>query len=86
MSSRPVAVCGYYTGGHGGLMIFIEADDRWTRDDAWAVARTYAEVCRTRPECRLWKVSARQMDLAGKYGLRRVWAIFADKPADAERC
>lgn len=63
-------------------MLFIEADPDWTRADAWVAVRRYAEVCRRRPECRLWKVTAQQMDLAGKYGRKRIWAVYADRPGD----
>lgn len=63
-------------------MIFVEAREEWDRDAAWAAAHRYAEVCRTRPECRLWKVTARQMELGGKYGRRRIWAVYAGQAGD----
>ena len=66
-------------------MIFIESDDRWTRDDAWAVARTYAEACRANPHLRAYGVIAKRIRLAGNNGQRSVWGVFACLLADAGR-
>lgn len=55
----------------------IEADERWDRDTAWRMARVYRDALLKRPELRGYGIYARQMNLARRYGPRRVWAVWA---------
>lgn len=62
-------------------LTFVEADPAWTREQAWAVCRRYRDALTRRPELRGHGVTVKRVQLAGKYGPRWTFAIYAGKLA-----